>query len=149
MYKLTSSTARFSLFFLLLFFSSSSLFAQKAPKHNDVVALSKNADENAAVLNNYLDALVTGDLDRARTLLAADYQEHGPGYANPMNAGQAIESWQKSLNKRTDHSITDRRTLAYREKSGLNEGDWVMGWGVYQWKEKAGGTIAVSAFLPE
>lgn len=140
MYKLTFSTARFLLFVMLLF-AGSPLFAQKTPKHNDIVALSKNADENAAVLNNYLDALVTSNLDRARSLLAANYQEHGPGYEKPMNAEQAIDSWQNSLNQRTDHRITDRRTLAYREKSGLNEGDWVMGWGVYHWKEKAGGAM--------
>lgn len=140
MYKSNSSISRFSIYFLLCFISSS-LFAQKTLKHNDVIALSKNADENAAVLNNYLDALVSSDLDRARSLLAADYQEHGPGYEKPMKAGQAIDSWQNSLNQRTDHSISDRRTLAYREKSGLNEGDWVMGWGVYHWTEKAGGTM--------
>ena len=140
MYKLTHSISRISLYFLLCL-ANSPLLAQKTPKHNDIVALSKNADENVAVLNDYLDALVTGDLDRARALLAADYQEHGPGYEKPMNAGQAIDSWQSSLNQRTDHRITDRRTLAYREKSGLNEGDWVMGWGVYHWKEKASGAM--------
>ena len=140
MYNLTPSISRISLC-ILLCLASSSLFAQKMPKHNDVVALSKNADENASILNDYLDALVAGNLNRARSLLAADYQEHGPGYENPMNAGQAIDSWQTSLNQRTDHRITDRRTLAYREKSGLNEGDWVMGWGVYHWQEKAGGTM--------
>ncbi|WP_373512060.1 DUF4440 domain-containing protein [Persicitalea sp.] len=137
MYKASPISIRFSLFVLLLFLGSLS-FAQKTPKHNDVVALSKNADENAAVLNDYLDALVASDLNRARSQLAADYQENGPGYKNPMNAEQAIASWQNSLNQRTDHRITDRRTLAYREKSGLNEGDWVLGWGTYHWKEKAG-----------
>ncbi|GHB63166.1 DUF4440 domain-containing protein [Persicitalea jodogahamensis] len=138
--KVISSAARFSLFFLL-FLACSHSFAQRTPKHNDVVALSKNADENVAVLNNYLDALVSGDLNRARSLLAADYQENGPGYEKPMNSEQAINSWQSSLNQRTDHRISDRRTLAYQEKSGLNEGDWVMGWGTYHWKEKAGGTM--------
>ncbi len=138
MCKLTPLIYRISLCFLL-YLASNLLFAQKTPRHNDVVTLSKNADENAAILNDYLDALVVGNLDRARSLLAADYQEHGPGYEKPMNVGQAIDSWQNSLNQRTDHRITDRRTLAYREKSGLNEGDWVMGWGVYHWEEKAGG----------
>jgi ketosteroid isomerase-like protein len=139
MYRFRFSSFR-GLLLAMLFFVSSFLIAQKAPKHNNVITLSKNADQNVAILNEYLDALVSGNGAQAGTYLAPDYREYGPSHDAPLNREQALVSWDASSSQRTAQSITDRRTLAWREKSGPQEGEWVMGWGVYHWKDKANGT---------
>jgi len=124
----------------MLFFVSPFLIAQKATKHNDVVTLSKNADQNVSVFNNYLDALLAGNVAQARPYLATDYREYGPSQNEAMNIEQALAGWESNNNQRTAQTITNRRTLALREKTGSQEGEWVMGWGVYHWKDKANGT---------
>ena len=124
---------------VLLFFVSFSLIAQKAAKHNDVVSLSKSADQNAAILNAYLDALVSSNMTQARSYLGSDYQEYSPSHDKPLTGEQALASWETSGLQRTAQNISDRRTVAFQEKTGPRQGDWVMGWGVYHWKDKAGG----------
>ncbi|WP_373331129.1 hypothetical protein [Salmonirosea aquatica] len=138
MYNLHFSPRK-GLSLVLLFFVSSSLFAQKIIRHNDAISLSKSADQNVAILNNYLDALIANDLVQARPYLTANYQEYGPSHDEPFTSEQALASWEASSSQRTSQNITDRRTLTFREKSGPREGDWVMGWGVYHWKDKENG----------
>lgn len=139
MYKFRFSPFRgFSL--VLLFFASPFLLAQKVAKHNDVISLSKLADQNVATLNAYLDALLSNNMAQAGSYLASDYQEYGPSHDEPFNREQALASWEASSSQRTAQNTTDRRTVSFREKGGPQEGDWVMGWGVYHWKDKANGT---------
>jgi ketosteroid isomerase-like protein len=124
---------------VLLFFVSPFLIAQKTTKHNDVISLSRSADQNVATLNAYLDALVSGHMAQAGTYLASDYREYSPGHEEPYTSEQALASWEANSQQRTSQSISDRRTVAFQEKSGPQAGDWVMGWGVYHWKDKVGG----------
>lgn len=69
---------------IVLFFISLPLIAQKAAKYNDVISLSKSADQNVATLNAYPDALVSGNMAQAGTYLAADYLEYSPGHEEPF-----------------------------------------------------------------
>ena len=140
MYK-SNFTPRKGLLLLLMLGLSVSVFAQKNTKHNDVVALSKNADENVSLLNAYANAFIAGKTDEANNFLAADYIEYGPGPDDTANLQQVLDRWRVAAAQRTDESIKDWRTLSVREKSGLQEGDWVMGWGVYQWTERSDGTV--------
>ncbi len=125
---------------VVLLFVSPFLIAQKAAKHNDVISLSKSADQNVSVLNGYLDALAASNMAQAGSYLASNYQEHGPSHDAPFTSEQALASWETSSSQRTAQNITDRRTVSFQEKTGPQQGDWVIGWGVYHWKDKAEGT---------
>ena len=138
MYRFRFSPLR-GLPLVLLLLVSPFLIAQKASKHNDVISLSKSADQHVATLNAYLEALVSGNMAQAGSYLASDYREYGPSHDEPFNSDQALASWESSSLQRTNQNISDRRTVAFQEKSGPQAGDWVMGWGVYHWRDKAGG----------
>ncbi len=114
------------------------LFAQKVPKHNDIVSLTSSADKNVELLGNYIDALLAGNMSVARSYLASDYMEYGPTAIDSMNQDQVMQSWEIANRQRSDESLSDRRMLSVKAKSGPDKGDWVMGWGVYHWSENNG-----------
>jgi hypothetical protein len=109
--------------------------AQKTPKHNDIFALTGNADKNVQLLNNYLDALLAGNLTVARSYLATDFVEYGPAMNDSSTQAQVIQNWEMANRQRSDESITDRQTVSIKAKNGPARGEWVMGWGTYHWKE--------------
>ncbi len=119
----------------LMIFLVHVVMAQKIPKHNDVVALTGNADKNVQLLNNYLDALLAGNLPVARSYLAAEFKEYGPSASDSLTLDQVMKNWETANRQRTEESITDRQSLSIKAKSGPAKGEWVMGWGTYHWKE--------------
>ncbi|GAB3174417.1 hypothetical protein GCM10027291_32610 [Telluribacter humicola] len=115
--------------------------AQKTPRHNDLVALTPNADKNVQLLDSYLDDLVSGNFERAKAKLRPDYTEYGPGASESMNLNQLTESWERAAHDRTEQSISNRTTLSFQSKSGTDQGEWVMSRGVYNWRERNGGPV--------
>lgn len=133
MYKNRFFSAGILSLFLLCWFTSP-LVAQKSSKHNDMYALSTNADKHVLLVNGYLDALATGDMSRARSYLSDDYMEYGPASNDSMGLDQAIHNWEVSMNQRSEQAFNNRQLLCVKAKSGPEKGEWVMGRGVYHWK---------------
>lgn len=126
---------------LLLLLLCVEAIAQKAPRHNDLVALTPNADKNVQLLDSYLDDLISGNFERAKTRLSPDYTEYGPGANETMTLGQLADNWEHAAHDRTEQSISNRTTVSFNAKAGPDQGDWVMSRGVYSWKERNGGTL--------
>lgn len=139
MYKRSISSLRVLPFVLLIFLSTFS-FAQKKTKLNSSLAFPANADQNVELLNNYLNALIAGNVNAARSYLAPDYMEYGPSAEDSLTLSQVLESWGMVNNQRSEQAITNRKAMSIKVKSGPDAGEYVMGWGTYHWKEKSSGT---------
>jgi len=49
------------------------------PKYRDMVTLNPNDEKDLQVVNDFLNALVSGDADKARNFTTNDYKGYGPG----------------------------------------------------------------------
>jgi hypothetical protein len=108
--------------------------------HNSAVAFPPNADQNVELLNNYMNALVAGNMTTAQSYLTPGYVEYGPSAADSLTLSQVLETWGMMSTLRSEQALVGRRTLSVRVKAGADAGDWVMGWGTYHWKERSDGT---------
>jgi hypothetical protein len=126
--------------FVLLCGLPSLLLAQKPSKQSDMYTLASNADKNVLLVNNYLDALARGDMNKARSYLASDYVEYGPAASDSMGLDQTLRNWETALNQRSEQAFNQRQLLGVKAKSGPDKGDWVLGRGVYHWKVPNTGT---------
>jgi ketosteroid isomerase-like protein len=105
----------------------------KDPQHRykDMVAENPNADSDIKLVEDYLNLLVSGDADKARSLLADNYMGYGPSPADSSNAEQNINSWKENYKTQMNRKIDFQAALTVRILSGNYKGDWVDVWCVY------------------
>ena len=66
------------------------------PRYKDRAAENPNADADIKVVDNYLNSLLSGDLDKAKSQLAENFISYGPGPADSSNTEQTINSWKEN-----------------------------------------------------
>lgn len=129
-----------SLRFPLLAVAASLLFigavaqAQNAPastlRYKDVVVDNPNAEADMKVVGDFVNALMTEDLTKARSLMASNYMDYGPGYADSANADQVIKSWTENYKVEKNRKVSSLMQT-FRVNSGPQKGDWVSIWLTY------------------
>ncbi|ADB38995.1 nuclear transport factor 2 family protein [Spirosoma linguale] len=114
-----------------MLFIATTVQAQTSPtRYKDVVVENPNAEADMKVVGDLLDALLTEKLDKARSLMAANYMDYGPGYADSANTDQVLKQWTENYKSQKNRKVSSLMQT-FRVKSGPQKGDWVSIWMTY------------------
>jgi ketosteroid isomerase-like protein len=128
-----------SLILVILFLSVYSTKAQTqattSNHYRDNVVDNPNAESDIKIVGDYLRLLVSGDLDKAKSLLAVNYKGYGPSPTDSTTTEQTINEWTQISKTRTNQKVSFY-TTTFRVTTGITQGDWVSVWGDYNFTEK-------------
>lgn len=114
-----------------------------------VVSISPDIDANIAVVEGYLQGLVSADEAAIRGALAPGYYSHNTFLpADSSDADKVVAAWMRNDSTRSDQKVTQRAASCTRVAEG-NEfaGDWVHYWGRYSATDVATGKPYVVPFF--
>lgn len=122
--------------FLLPFTITSQAQSSPATKsmYSTYVVENPNADADIKVVSDFVNATVSGDLDKARSLLAAGFIGHGPAPTDSSTAEGVIDGWKENYKRQSDRKVGFVNTT-FKVLSGGQEGEWVSVWGTYNFTE--------------
>jgi predicted SnoaL-like aldol condensation-catalyzing enzyme len=98
--------------------------------YKEVVVENPNAESDMKVVSDYTNALVLGDVVKAKSLLSDKYLGYGPSVKDSSNAEQRIAAWTENYKRQKDRK-TSFVTQSFRVLSGNLKGNWVSLWGDY------------------
>jgi ketosteroid isomerase-like protein len=123
---------------LLLTVLSTRAQAQSTPatqtRYKDLIAENPNADADIKIVGDFLNSLVSGDLDLAKSLLAEKYIAHGPSPADSSTAEGTISSWKENYLTQSNRKVSFV-TATFQVLSGNLKGEWVSVWGDYSFTQ--------------
>jgi ketosteroid isomerase-like protein len=114
----------------LALFSATTLCQAQTPAYKDNVVENPNAEVDMKVVGDYIKALVSGDLDKAKTLLAPNFMGRGPSQLDSANVEKTMANWQANYKVQTDRKV-GFVTQTFKVVSGNLKGNWVSLWGTY------------------
>ena len=126
-----------TLLFAAMLVSAANLTAQAQTKpaaparYADLVGDNPTAEADIQVVTNYLNALVAGNTDQARVLMADTYRGYGPGAADSVTRDQAMAGWQQRFKTQLARKTRLEGQTTFRVKAGRRRGTWVATWGDY------------------
>jgi ketosteroid isomerase-like protein len=126
-----------SLLLAALFFTSFTTRAQaqyvsaSQPRYKDRIAENPNADTDIKLVEDYLNLLVSGNADKAKSLLADNFMAYGPSPADSSNAEQSTNNWKENYKTQLNRKFDFVEIITVRILSGNHKGDWVDVWGTY------------------
>ena len=100
------------------------------PRYKDVVAENLDAEADMKVVSDYNNALISGDTNKVKTLLADNYMGHGPAQKDSSTTAQTIKRWEQNYKTQTDRKTTFV-TQTFKVLTGNLKGNWVSLWGDY------------------
>ena len=115
------------------------------PRYKDVVVDNPTAEADMKVVGDYVNALVAGDSDKAKGLLAPGYVGRGPARLDSASAEQIIAIWQGNVKTQQDRKV-GFVTQTFNVLSGNLKGHWVSMWGDYTYTDKASGKTVTFPF---
>jgi hypothetical protein len=121
-----------------LLFIGATAQAQNAPtpRYKDMVAENPTAEADMKVIGDYVNALVAGETDKAKGMLAPGYIGHGPARLDSANAEQTITRWQANYKTQLNRKV-GFITQTFKVLSGNLKGNWVSMWGDYTFTDAA------------
>lgn len=129
--------------FLLLSVLTSKVKAQSGsnaqPSYKDMIGENTNAEADMKVVSDFVNALTSGDLVKAKSLLADNYKGHGPAPTDSSTVEQTMSTWQENYKTQSDRKI-GFVTETFKVLQGDLQGDWVSLWGDYTFTQ-SGKTI--------
>jgi ketosteroid isomerase-like protein len=108
--------------------------AAKQLRYKDVVVDNPNAEADMKVVGDYVNSVVSGDLDKVKTLLAENYKGHGPSPIDSTTAEQAITNWKENYKTQSDRKVSFV-TQTFKVLQGNLKGNWVSLWGDYSFTQ--------------
>jgi ketosteroid isomerase-like protein len=123
---------------LLLTVFSTRAQAQTTPSsqssYKDMVVENPNADADIKLVGDFLNYLVSGDLDKAKSLLAENFKGYGPSPTDSTTTEQTINNWKENCEVQSNRKVGFMPTT-FRVLSGDQKGDWVALWGNYSFTQ--------------
>jgi len=104
------------------------------PSYKDMVVENPDAEADMKVVGDFVNSLVSGDLDKAKSLMSENYKEYGPAPTDSSTAEQTISSWQENYKTQSNRKV-GFVTQTFRVLSGNLKGDWVSLWGNYSFTQ--------------
>jgi hypothetical protein len=77
------------------------------------------------LVDDYLNLLISGNADNAKSQLADNYMGYGPSPADSSNAEQTVNSWEENYKTQLNRKIDFLAIITVRILSGNYKGDWV------------------------
>ena len=104
------------------------------PRYKDLVAENSNADVDIKVVGDFLNSLVSGDLEKAKSLLTEKFKGYGPAPADSSTAEETINSWKGNYITQSNRKV-DFLPATFMVLSGNLKGEWVSVWGTYSFAQ--------------
>jgi hypothetical protein len=115
---------------LILAVCALSVKAQDAPSYKDLVVDNPTAEADMKTVSDYTNALVSGDLKKAKSLLAKTYMSYGPSSTDSSDVNQEMANWEENYTRHSDRKVAFV-TQTFKVVSGPQKGSWVSLWGTY------------------
>ena len=122
-----------------LLFIGAAAQAQNTPRYKDVVVENPNAEADMKVVGDFVNALVSGDLDKVKSLAATTYIGRGPSRLDSANVEKTLANWKENYKTQANRKVTFV-TQTFKVLSGNLKGNWVSLWGDYTFTQ-AGKTV--------
>ena len=122
-----------------LLFIGAAAQAQNTSRYKDVVVDNPTAEADMKVVGDFVNALVSGDQDKAKSLAAPTYIGRGPSRLDSANIEKAMANWTENYKTQSNCKVTFV-TKTFKVLSGNLKGNWVSMWGDYTFTQ-AGKTI--------
>ena len=104
------------------------------PGYKDLVVENPNADADIKIVGDFLNSLVSGDLDKAKSLLSENFKGYGPSPTDSTTTEQTISSWKENYITQSNRQVSFM-PATFRVLSGDPKGDWVTLWGDYSFTQ--------------
>ena len=117
----------------LVLFSVAKTEAQTAPaavRYKDAIGDNPNAEADIKIVSDFTNALIAGDLDKAKSYLSDKCINYGPGPADSANVADFADHWRSNYKMQSDRKISFV-TETFNVKVGDLQGHWVAAWGDY------------------
>ncbi|WP_426670646.1 nuclear transport factor 2 family protein [Mucilaginibacter sp. McL0603] len=118
----------------LLLFSVTKIQAQTAAPtvmhQKDMIGDNPTADADIKTVSDFTNALVSGDIDKAKSFLTDKCINYGPGPADSANVAQFVAHWQENYKMQSNRKV-NFVAESFNVKSGDLQGNWVAAWGDY------------------
>ena len=101
-----------------------------------------NNKANAALVEDYVNAVQNLDYDSMENYLSEDYMGYGPSLNDSIGKSGAIENWKKNISelyKKIEYKKS--RVIAVSVEDGPNKGDWVSNWAELEITYKENGDV--------
>jgi ketosteroid isomerase-like protein len=108
--------------------------ASKQISYSDAIGDNPDAEADIKLVSDYVNNLVNGDVDKATSVLAANYKGYGPGPNDSTNVEQTAEGWKKGNANQTNRKV-GFVPETFNVKAGDLAGHWVATWGSYSFTE--------------
>ncbi len=115
---------------VIALFSVTTPCQAQTPAYKDNVIQNPDAEADMKVVGDYVKALVSGDLDKAKTLLAPNFMGRGPSSLDSANTEKTVANWQANYKVQSDRKV-GFVTQSHKVLSGNLKGNWVSLWGTY------------------
>lgn len=99
-------------------------------RYKDAVETNPTADADIQVVTEYVNTLVGGNAEKAKTRLAGNYKGYGPSAVDSTTTEQLLRRWQQNYATQINRKFTFV-AATFRVKSGSLKGNWVSLWGNY------------------
>ena len=105
-----------------------------------------SAKKNIDIVDKYVKAVESMDLETMESLLDENYIGFGPSYGDSINKDLAIINWKYNI-ENLYKEIKYKKNLAASVKveEGPNKGDWVSGWSELNITYKTGESVVIWA----
>ena len=115
---------------VIALFSVTTPCQAQTPAYKDNIIQNPNAEADIKVVGDYVKALVSGDLDKAKSLLAPNFMGRGPSSLDSANTEKTMTNWQANYKVQSDRKV-GFVTQSHKVLSGNYKGTWVSLWGTY------------------
>jgi ketosteroid isomerase-like protein len=102
--------------------------------YRDAIGDNPDAEADIKLVTDYINNLVNGDVDKATSMLGANYKGYGPGPDDSTNVQQTADTWKKSNEDQKDRKVSFVAET-FNVKSGDLSGHWVSTWGNYHFTQ--------------
>lgn len=106
--------------------------AQQVNIEQPIVSIPANEAQLKALAIDFSTALVTHDLETARSLMHPDFVIYGVE-ADSLNRDGYLDLWKRYHAQATSHGIPQGSVMALQIEEGSEAGDWAAFYGMAQW----------------
>ncbi|SHE38091.1 Ketosteroid isomerase-related protein [Cnuella takakiae] len=103
---------------------------QASFNYKELITDNPNPERDVQIVSAYVNAIVAGELDKARELMASNFKTSGPGPMDSADREKELNNWQERYKIQTNRK-TNFIWQTFRVVSGDLKGNWVSVWGDY------------------
>jgi hypothetical protein len=133
--KIIKNLTRYGLLLLtistMLYSCQPKAAADPTPKEVVPYEVSPNGEANLKVVNDYMQALLTNDQEKAKSLVGESFMSFGPSNKDSLNIEGVTSHWATLAESRSNQDLGIAAATSLRVNEGNLAGEWVHLWGDY------------------